>query len=115
VRSPISGSCASVVGVRYSSACGRSSRRTARHRAALDKLGARNNISAEEVEQLLRNEHVTVRNSHGPESGSRRLLVGRTDGGRWLTLVIEQTVEPTTWLVITGWDSTDIERKLLES
>jgi hypothetical protein len=79
--------------------------------AAFDKLGARN-ISAEEVEQLLRNEHVTVRNPHGPESGSRRLLIGRTDGGRYLTLVIEQTVEPTTWLVITGWESTDVERKL---
>jgi hypothetical protein len=62
-----------------------------------------------------RNQHVTVRNPHGPESGSRRLLIGRTDGGRCLTLVIEQTVEPTTWLVITGWDSTDVERKLLGS
>jgi hypothetical protein len=29
--------------------------------------------------------------------------------------VIERTVEPTTWLVITGWDSADVERKLLES
>jgi hypothetical protein len=43
------------------------------------------------------------------------LLIGRTDGGRCLTLVIEQTVEPTTWLVITGWGSTDVERKLLGS
>jgi hypothetical protein len=67
---------------------------------------------AEEVEQLVRNEHVTVRNPHCPESGSRRLLIGRTGGGRYLTLVIEQTVEPTTWLVITGWESTDVERKL---
>jgi hypothetical protein len=82
--------------------------------AALDKLGARN-ISAEAVEQLLRNDHITVRNPHGPEPGSRRLLIGRTDGARCLTLVIEQTVEPTTWLVITGWDSTDLERKLLGS
>jgi hypothetical protein len=81
---------------------------------ALDKLGARN-ISAEEVEQLLRNDHITVRNPRAPEPGSRRLLIGRTDGGRRLTLVIEQTIDPTTWLVITGWDSTDVERKLLES
>jgi hypothetical protein len=49
------------------------------------------------------------------EPGSRRLLIGRTDGGRCRTLVIERTVEPTTWLVITGWDSTDVERKFLES
>jgi hypothetical protein len=67
------------------------------------------------VEQLLRNDHITVRNSHAPEPGSRRLLIGRTDGGRRLTRVIEQTIDPTTWLVITGWDSTDVERKLLKS
>jgi hypothetical protein len=53
---------------------------------ALDKLGARN-ISAEEVEQLLRNDHTTVRNPRAPEPDSRRLLIGRIDGGRRLTLV----------------------------
>jgi hypothetical protein len=82
--------------------------------AALDKLGARN-ISSEEVEQLLRNNHITLHNPRDPAPGSHRLLIGRTDGGRCLTLVIERTIEPTTWLVITGWDSTDVERKLLES
>jgi len=81
---------------------------------ALDKLGAKN-ISAEEVDQLLRNDHITVRNPRGPEPGNRRLLTGRTDGRRSLTLVIEQTIDPTTWLVVTGWDSTDVERKLLDS
>lgn len=82
---------------------------------ALDKLGSRD-ISPEEAEQLLRNRHVTVRNPH--EAGnrsSRRLLVGRTDGGRLLTLVIEATVDPATWLVVTGWSSTEAERKLLET
>jgi hypothetical protein len=33
-----------------------------------------------------------VRNPRKPSAGKRRLLVGRTDGGRTLTLVIEQTV-----------------------
>ena len=82
--------------------------------AALEKLGARS-ISAEDVEQLLRNAHVIVRNPNAPEPGSRRLLIGRTDGGRSLTLVIEQTVEPTSWLTVTGWESSDAERKLLGS
>jgi hypothetical protein len=82
--------------------------------AALDKLGARS-ITAEEVEQLLRNAHITVRNPHAPDPGTRRLLIGYTNGGRCVSLVIERTVEPTTWLVITGWDSADVERKLLES
>ncbi len=45
----------------------------------------------------------------------RRLLIGRTDGGRSLTLVIEQTLDPTTWLIVTGWEATDSERKILGS
>jgi hypothetical protein len=56
-----------------------------------------------------------VRNPHKTPAGKRRLLIGRTDGGRTLTLVIEQTLDPTTWLIITGWDSSPRERKLLRS
>jgi hypothetical protein len=81
--------------------------------AALDKLGART-IAADEAEQLLGNSHVTVRNpSDQTASGTRRLLIGSTDGGRMLTLVIEQTLDPTTWLIVTGWEATDSERKIL--
>lgn len=80
---------------------------------ALDKLGARA-ISAQEAEQLPRNHHVAVRNPHeGAWRGARLLLVGLTDGGRALTLVIERTADPTTWLIVTGWSSTVTERKLL--
>lgn len=83
---------------------------------ALDKLGARA-ISAEEAAQLPRNQHVTVRSPReGDEAGGRRrLLIGRTDGGRVLTLVIERTVHPTTWLIVTGWSATDAERKILST
>jgi hypothetical protein len=38
-----------------------------------------------------------------------------TDGGRALALVIEQTVEPSTWLIVTGWNATDVELRLLAS
>jgi hypothetical protein len=71
-------------------------------------------ISADETEQLLHNDHVTVHNP-SDETSSRRLLIGRTNGGRPLTLVIEQTLDPTTWLVVTGWEATDSERKILAS
>jgi len=82
--------------------------------AALDKLGARG-ISPLEAEQIPRNQHVTVRDPrHGSGSAGRRLLIGRTDGGRVMTLVIEQTADSTTWLIVTGWDATDTERKILE-
>jgi hypothetical protein len=32
-----------------------------------------------------------------------------------LTVVIEQTVDPTSWLIVTGWSSTAVERNLLEA
>jgi uncharacterized DUF497 family protein len=79
---------------------------------ALDKLGARG-ISDAVAAQLPRNPHVTVRNPRGSEPERRRLLIGRTDGGRVLTLVIERTVDPTTWLIVTGWGATLAERRML--
>jgi uncharacterized DUF497 family protein len=82
--------------------------------AAIDKLGARG-ITTHDARQVPRNAHVVVRNPHKASAGKRRLLIGRTDGGRVLTLVIERTVDPTTWLIVTGWDSSPRERKLLRS
>jgi hypothetical protein len=43
----------------------------------------------------------------------RLLLIGRTDGGRVLTIVIERTVDPSTWLVVTAWPAADNERRIL--
>ncbi len=81
---------------------------------ALDKLAARD-ISAVEAEQLLHNVHTTVRNPRAEEGEAKRvLLIGQTDGGRVLTLVIERTVDPTSWLIVTGWSSTQAERRMLE-
>jgi len=71
-------------------------------------------LSAEDAEQLLHNQRIVVRNPRAPEPRSRRLLVGRTNGGRYLTVVLEQTADPTTWLIITGWVSTEVERNLLD-
>ena len=82
--------------------------------AAIDKLGARG-ITTHDARQIPRNAHIVVRNPHNTSPGKRRLLIGRTDGSRTLTLVIEQTIDPTTWLIVTGWDSSPRERKLLRS
>lgn len=82
--------------------------------AAIDKLGARG-ITTDDARQIPRNAHVIVRNPRGEAPGKRRLLIGRTHGGRTLTLVIERTVDPVTWLIITGWDSAPRERRLLRS
>jgi len=62
--------------------------------------------------------HVVIHNRRGssqrPQRETRRLLIGRNNGGRCLTLVIEETVEPTIWLLITGWESAASERMILE-
>lgn len=77
---------------------------------ATEKLGARD-ISEEEAKQLLHNFNATGPNPRGGEE--RRLLVGLTDGGRVLTLVVERTVDSTTWTVVTGWNSSKSERKMV--
>jgi hypothetical protein len=44
---------------------------------------------------------------------ARTTSADQVGGGRCVTLVIEQTVEPTTWLTITGGESIELDRKLL--
>lgn len=73
-----------------------------RPRRPVAKRGARG-ISIDEAQQVPRNPHVIVRNPvrcrGGATSADRR-----TDGGRGpLTLVIGPTIDPTTWLLVTGW------------
>lgn len=68
------------------------------------KLGRRD-ISAAEARQLLWNDPEESANPRSPHGRDRKLLLGETDGGRRLTLVVEPTLDPTTWRVITGWDS----------
>jgi hypothetical protein len=81
--------------------------------AARAKLGARD-ISTAEAEQLPRNRHATARNPGDSEQeGERLLLIGHTDGGRALTLVIERTIDPPTWLIVTGWPATERERRII--
>ena len=85
--------------------------------SAVEKLGARG-ISINETKQILDNRYVVLRNPGGRrrhgQPPARRLVVGRTDGGRTLTLVVERTREPTTWLIVTGWEATDREGKMLD-
>jgi hypothetical protein len=85
--------------------------------AAIDKLGRRR-IGTDEAEQLPRNRHAilpNVRGQKGPRRQplERRVLIGRTNGGRILTLVIEQTPDPESWLIVTGWESTAAERRII--
>jgi uncharacterized DUF497 family protein len=78
------------------------------------KLGARG-ISIAEARQLPRNRHDVRLDLRGPRSAwDRRLLIGETDGGRVLTLVIERTHDPNSWEIVTGWTASPRERKVLD-
>lgn len=65
-----------------------------------------------EVDQLLSNEHVVVPNRKG--RGSRQLLIGRTDGGKAITVVIQKTRLVGTYRPVTAWPSTAFEVSVLE-
>jgi|ERR1700741_2519573 len=79
---------------------------------AVEKLGRRG-ITAWEARQLLWNTKAIVDDHRSPYWVERRLLIGLTNGGRMLTLVIEGTNDPTTWLVVTGWKTVRRERRLV--
>lgn len=63
--------------------------------------------------QLLRNHYETGPNPREPRGvGRRRMLIGQTDGGRVLTLVIESTPDPNSWAIVTGWTASPREREI---
>jgi hypothetical protein len=72
---------------------------------------AAHQITAHEVMQILRN-RFTVRRNRRNRSGDRQ-LIGETDGGRVLTIVLASTTEPDRWRPVTGWDSSPQERRQL--
>jgi uncharacterized DUF497 family protein len=73
--------------------------------AACVKLGARG-ITVGEANQLLFNGYEVKRNPGDRSRAEKRFrLIGRTDGGRPLTVVVEETIDPTTWLIVTGWEN----------
>lgn len=82
--------------------------------AAAEVKLERRRISPDEVRDLLWNDYRVLVNPTAPRR-DRRYLIGQTNGGRFLTIVIASTVEPTTWLVITGWEATSRQRRLLDA
>jgi uncharacterized DUF497 family protein len=78
------------------------------------KLGARG-ISVAEARQLPRNRHQLEPNPRAPRGGADRfMLIGQTNGGKVLTLVIERTPDPNSWVIVTGWTASPRERKVID-
>jgi uncharacterized DUF497 family protein len=65
---------------------------------------AEHGITDIEIDQMLSNTHILVPNKgHEP----RLFLVGVTNGGRILTVVVEPTRDEGTWRPVTAWDADD--------
>ena len=65
---------------------------------------ARHHITPDEVEQVAENEPTWARNKRN--RAGKWLMIGRTFGGRALTIVIALGEAGTSARAITGWDST---------
>jgi uncharacterized DUF497 family protein len=72
---------------------------------------SRHGVAPEEIEQVTGNAYVTARNARGPDN--RILMIGQTDGGRVITVVLEATRDDVVWRPVTGWSATPEERELL--
>jgi uncharacterized DUF497 family protein len=72
---------------------------------------ARHRVTPEEIEQITGNDYVTARNRHDPENRIR--MIGHTNGGRVLTVVLEATRDDGVWRPVSAWDSKPEERGLL--
>lgn len=70
---------------------------------------AAHQITPYEVMQILRN-RFTVRRNRRNRSGERQ-LIGETDGGRMLTIILATTTESDRWRPVAGWDSSPQERR----
>jgi uncharacterized DUF497 family protein len=78
---------------------------------ARDKL-ARHGIRRDEVEQVRRNWVVFTRNPR-PRNLRSRLMIGPTDGGRLLTVVIvSHDFDDGIWFVKTAWEASRGERAI---
>lgn len=119
-RAPITGTTSGaatcrgfVLPLRYTVGHGRGRARAARHRGRREKLATRR-ISARRSSSCrgTRTSWFATR-GRGASRAGHRLLIGRTDGGRVLALVINWTAEPTTWVVVTGWSATEAEQRKL--
>ena len=69
---------------------------------------ARHRIGPSEVEQVFSSDPLFVRNKRNA-AGDRK-MIGRTAGGRVLTIVVRWQQESRSLRPITGWDCTEGER-----
>lgn len=72
----------------------------------------RHGIGADELVQLVGNRHIVVRDRKSDDP--RKLLIGATDGGRIVTVVVEATDDKGTWRAVTAFPATKGQRAARE-
>lgn len=72
---------------------------------------ARHGLTVRQVDQLLANEHVVVRNRK--RRRGLYLVIGCDHGGMCIAVPVEPTRDPSIWRPITAWPCKDHERAKL--
>lgn len=73
---------------------------------------ARHGVTPREVRQVLLDDPRFFQNRRG--HAATRIMIGRTDGGRLLTVPIAQTALPGVWRPATAWLASEGERTRYE-
>lgn len=76
---------------------------------ALEKLAARE-IEESEAYEVWLNQHVIVWNKRNRSASHR--MIGRTDGGRGLTILVRPSQDESSWVIVNGWESSKGEKTL---
>jgi uncharacterized DUF497 family protein len=72
---------------------------------------AQHGVTIREVEQVLSNPHIVVRNR--TRRRAQHLLIGHTHGGRPLTVALAKTRETGTWRPVTAYTATPAQQEVL--
>jgi uncharacterized DUF497 family protein len=75
---------------------------------------ARHGVTAREVRQVVEEENLRVFRNKKTDDNAPYILVGKTRGGRLLTVAIDPTENPGVWRPRTAWDSSESERTRYE-
>jgi hypothetical protein len=81
------------------------------HERVNEEKFAAHGVTAFEVDQVLASDYVVIRNRKG-RTGSH-LLIGRSYGGRCITIPITPTDDPTIWRPVTAWPCKPAEERRL--
>jgi uncharacterized DUF497 family protein len=73
---------------------------------------AEHGVTPREVNQMVENPHILVRNRKGKRAPM--LLIGRTHGGRVLSVPLAKTRDPGVWRPITAFPATEAQTALLD-